>query len=80
MPDITVHDVAAAAQVSPDTVRRWARLGLLPRPSVESLGKRGKRSSWDRGAPKLARRIKKLLNEGRTFEEVRDVLRAGELG
>ncbi|MBL9103661.1 MAG: MerR family DNA-binding transcriptional regulator [Myxococcales bacterium] len=80
MPDprVTVQDVADAAGVSAATVRRWARAGLLPAPTVYYGLKPGKHSFWPEQAPAQARWVAAQLGAGRSFSQVKDALEAGE--
>lgn len=52
---VTTQEVADAAGVSQPTVRRWAREGVLPPPTVYYGLKPGKHSFWPPHAPAQAR-------------------------
>ena len=75
---VTTQEVADAAGVSQPTVRRWAREGVLPPPTVYYGLKPGKHSFWPPHAPAQARWVADQISEGRTFEQVKDSLAAGE--
>jgi excisionase family DNA binding protein len=75
---VTTDEVAAAAGVHPSTINRWVKQGLLPAPQVFYRGKRGKQSRWEAVAPAQARWVQGELEAGRTFDEIRARLAAGE--
>ena len=75
---VTVEEVAAAAGVSTPTVRRWARLGLLPAPTVHYGLTPGRHSFWADHAPAQARWVAQQLAAGRSFDQVKAALDAGE--
>lgn len=77
-PWVTTEQVAEAAGVSPATVRRWGRLGVLPPQKVVFMGRRGRQSRWPLHTPEQARWVLSLLERGRTFDEIRAMLAAGE--
>lgn len=72
------REVAEAAGVSQATVRRWARVGLLPQPTVYYGLKPGKHSFWAPEAPAQAAWVADQMRAGRTFEQIRAALAAGE--
>lgn len=75
---VSAQDVADAAGVTPQTVRRWARAGLLPRPTVNYGLKPGRHSYWEPHAPAQARWIASQISAGRTFLQIKAALEAGE--
>lgn len=75
---INAQEVADAAGVSVATVRRWARLGLLPTPTVYYGLKPGKHSFWAPEAPAQARWVAAQITTGKTFAEVRAALDRGD--
>lgn len=77
-PWVTTEQVAEAAGISPATVRRWGRLGVLPPQQVVFMGRRGRQSRWPLHTPEQARWVLELLERGRTFDEIRVMLAAGE--
>jgi len=77
-PRISTTDVADAAGVTVQTVRRWAREGLLPAPTVYYGLKPGKHSFWPAHAPAQARWVAAQLESGRTFAAVKAAIAAGE--
>ena len=77
-PKVTAEEVAAAAGVSTPTVRRWARFGLLPPPTVHYGLTPGRHSFWADHAPAQAKWVAQQLGAGRTFDQVRSALEAGE--
>jgi len=77
-PRVTVQEVADAAGVSAATVRRWAREGILPAPTVHYGLKPGKHSFWPDHAPAQARWVATQLGVGRSFAQIKASLDAGE--
>lgn len=77
-PRVTTDQVAEAAGVSRATVQRWARVGLLPPPTVHYGLTPGKHSFWDATAPAQARWVAARLAAGQTFAQVKAALDAGE--
>lgn len=75
---LTTEQVAEAAGVSVQTVRRWSRLGLLPPFRVVYGVRRGKQSYWPAHAAAQAAWIRVQNDAGRTFDEIRAALAAGE--
>lgn len=73
-----MQEVADAAGVSAATVRRWAREGVLPAPTVHYGLKPGKHSFWPDDAPAQARWVAGLLAEGRSFAQIKAAIAAGE--
>lgn len=77
-PRTDAKQVAEAAGVSRATVHRWANAGLLPTPKVYYGLKPGKHSYWAPHAPAQAQWVAKQLASGRSFDEIREALAAGE--
>lgn len=77
-PKVDAKQVADAAGVSRATVQRWANAGLLPVPRVYYGLKPGKHSAWAEHAPAQARWVADQIAAGRSFEEIRSALAAGE--
>jgi DNA-binding transcriptional MerR regulator len=75
---VSAQDVADAAGVTPQTVRRWARAGLLPPPKVNYGVKPGRHSYWEPHAPAQARWITAQISAGLTFAQIKAALEAGE--
>lgn len=73
-----MQEVAEAAGVSAATVRRWAREGILPAPTVHYGLKPGKHSFWPDEAPAQARWVAGQLASGRSFTQIKAALAAGE--
>jgi DNA-binding transcriptional MerR regulator len=71
-------DIAQAAGVTPTTIRRWAKAGLLPPGRKVHRGRRGTGLVFPDSAPAQAVWIKTQLDAGRTIEELRAALLAGE--
>ena len=78
VPRVDTSKVAEAAGVSRATVQRWANAGLLPLPTVYYGLKPGKHSFWADHAPAQARWVADQIAAGRSFEEIRTALAAGE--
>ena len=74
----TTPQIAAAVGVSDETIRRWARLGLLPKPTPSYRGRRGTVSLWPEGTIEQARWVQAQLESGRTMTQVKEALVAGE--
>lgn len=77
-PRVDTKQVADAAGVSRATVQRWANAGLLPLPTVYYGLKPSKHSFWADHAPAQARWVANQIAAGRSFEEIRAALAAGE--
>ena len=77
-PRISTSEVAKAAGVSSATVQRWARLGLLPAPTVYYGLRPGKHSFWAPHAPAQAAWVAAQITSGKTFEQVKAMLEAEE--
>jgi DNA-binding transcriptional MerR regulator len=75
---INAKEVADAAGVTPQTVRRWARAGLLPLPTVYYGLKPGRHSFWAEHAPAQAAWVAAQISEGKTFAQIKAALEAGE--
>lgn len=77
MPE-TTPELAEAVGVSDETIRRWAKWGLLPPPEKVNRGSRGVVSRWPEGTLEQALWVHKQLEAGRTRHEVLAALKAGE--
>ncbi len=75
---VTAQEVADAAGVTPQTVRRWARAGLLPLPTVYYGLKPGRHSFWAPEAPAQAAWVAAQISQGRTFQQIKEALEAGD--
>lgn len=71
-------EIAKAAGVTPTTIRRWAKAGLLPAGKKVHRGRRGTGLVFPETAPAQAVWVKAQLDAGRTVEEVREAIAAGE--
>jgi adenylate cyclase len=69
MPDLTLKEAAEAAGVSPDTLRRWARQGVIPQYD----------GAWSRGAAAHARIVARLRERGHSLEQIRAATHTGRL-
>lgn len=79
MPEwLTTAQVAAAGGVTESSAIRWARLGVLPKYTTVYGGARGRQARWPLHAADQARWVKAQLEQGYTFEEIRQKLAAGE--
>jgi predicted DNA-binding transcriptional regulator AlpA len=74
----TTPEVAEAVGVSGQTLRRWAREGLLPVPGKIHRGGRGAGSAWPEGTIEQARWVLQQLNSNRTIAQVAEGIRSGE--
>lgn len=74
----TTPEVAEATGVSGQTLRRWAREGLLPIPEKIHRGGRGVGSAWPEGTIAQARWVLDRLNNNETIAQVLTALQAGE--
>ena len=66
---IPLREAAARAGVSPGTLRRWARDGLIPQYE----------GSWSRGAVGYARIVARLRERGHSLEEIKRATEEGRL-
>lgn len=74
----TTREIADALGLSPSTILRWSRRGLLP-PFVERRGlQRGKQSSYPPHALEQARWVAARLQAGEAFEAIAEALERGE--
>lgn len=73
----TTPQVAAEVGVSDETIRRWARLGLLPKPTPSHRGRRGTVSLWPEHTIEQARWVQRQLEAGQTVPQVREALEGG---
>jgi DNA-binding transcriptional MerR regulator len=74
----TTEQIATAVGVTGQTVRRWAKLGLLPTPELSHRGRRGTVAVWPQHALAQARWVRQQLDAGRTVPEVQQALLRGE--
>lgn len=74
----TTEQIATAVGVTGQTIRRWAKLGLLPPPELSRRGRRGTVAVWPEHALAQARWVQKQLEAGRTVPEVRQALLEGD--
>jgi adenylate cyclase len=68
---VSLREAAEEAGVTPDTLRRWARSGLIP-------GANGNRE-WSRPAVAHARIVARLRDRGHSLEEIREASDEGRL-
>src|SRR5919198_6350749 len=69
MGDVTVSEVARRVEVSPGTLRRWVREGIVPLPA----------GSWTPAAVAHARMVARLRDRGHTLDEIRYASESGRL-
>jgi hypothetical protein len=69
----TNEEMVAVAKVSRDTLYKWMRDKLLPRPKITSDG-RGTRSLWPLEALERARFIVERRAEFHTMEEIKEMV------
>jgi len=75
----TTPEIAAALGLSTQTIRRWAKAGLLPTPERQHRGRRGVNSLYPEHTLAQARWVKKQLEDNRmTIPQVLAALQAGE--
>jgi adenylate cyclase len=67
--ELTLAQVAARAGVSPATVRRWVREGLVPQYE----------GTWTPAAASHVRIVARLRERGHTMEEIREASQSGKL-
>ncbi|HEX6390603.1 MAG TPA: adenylate/guanylate cyclase domain-containing protein [Solirubrobacteraceae bacterium] len=68
---LSVTEVARRAGVTPATLKRWAKQGLLPEVTA--------RDGWTAGAAAHARIIARLRERGHSIESIRDATQSGKL-
>src|SRR2546423_14940573 len=66
---MTLREAAERAGVSPDTLRRWARDGLIPQAD----------GSWPPAAVAQARIVARLRDRGHTLDDIRRATESGQL-
>ena len=69
MSDVTVSEVARRVDVSPGTLRRWVREGIVPLPA----------GAWTPAAIAHARMVARLRDRGHTLDEIRGASESGRL-
>ena len=69
----TNEEMVALTKVSRETLSKWARDKMLPRPKVTSSG-RGTRSLWPLEALERARFIVERRAEFHTMEEIKELV------
>jgi adenylate cyclase len=69
MADLTLADVARQVDVSPATLRRWVRDGLVPLPE----------DRWTPAALAHARIVSRLRRRGHSMDEIREASESGRL-
>lgn len=74
----TTAQVCEAAGISGPTAFRWSQKGVLPPYQKVHGGQRGLSARWPLHAPEQARWVKGLLDEGLTFDEIRDAIERGD--
>jgi len=74
--DLTVSGLAAQVGVSPDTVRYYERLGLLPRPARSAAGYR----RYDEEAVQRLRFVKGAQRVGLRLREIGELLQVVDRG
>ena len=69
MSEPTLSEVARTLDLSPDTVRRWVREGIVPL----------REGRWTPAAVAQARIVARLRARGHSLDEVRDAAHSGRL-
>jgi adenylate cyclase len=67
--ELTLSEVARRIEVSPDTLRRWVREGVIPLPNRH----------WTPAALAHARIVSRLRERGHSLEEIREAVDSGRL-
>lgn len=75
---LTTAQIAEAAGVSPQTIRRWWHQGLLPAPTIAYRGRRGRGAQWADDAAALAIWVREQLDAGRTVPQLLEARERGE--
>ena len=70
---LTLKEAAEVAGVSPDTLRRWAKSGLIPQM------RRSRNGEWPVTAAGHARLVARLRERGHTLKEIREATEQGHL-
>ena len=70
----TNEEMIAVAKVSRDTLYKWVRDKMLPRPKITSSNGRGTRSLWPLEALERARFIVERRAEFHTMEEIKEMV------
>lgn len=70
-------DLADAAEVHPATITRWVKQGLLPTPQIINRGRWGRSTRYPLAAIEQARWVRRQLEAGRTFDEIRELIERG---
>jgi len=70
----TNEEMIAVAKVSRDTLYKWVRDKMLPRPKITSSDGRGTRSLWPLEALERARFIVERRAEFHTMEEIKEMV------
>ena len=68
---VSLKEAAEEAGVTPDTLRRWAKSGVIP-------GANGS-NSWSRPAVAHARLVARLRERGHSLQDIRDAAKEGRL-
>ena len=68
---VNLKEVAAEVGVTPETLRRWAKAGIIP--GVDGTG------AWTRPAIAHARIVARLRERGHNLEEIREAAQEGRL-
>jgi adenylate cyclase len=68
---LTVTEVARRAGVTPATLKRWVKQGLIPEV--------GARDGWTAGAAAHARIVARLRDRGHSIESIREATQSGKL-
>jgi len=68
---LTLKQAAESAGVSPDTLRRWVKSGVIPEVTA--------RSRWTAAAVAHARLVARLRERGHSLKQIREAGRQGRL-
>lgn len=70
----STETVASAAGVDASTVRRWSKRNkVLPAYVDQHAGAHGRRGVWPAGSADIARVVRRMLDLGLSFDQIREV-------
>jgi DNA-binding transcriptional MerR regulator len=75
---LSTAQIAEEAGVHPTTLQRWAKQGLLPTPTLLSMGRKGRFHRWPPESLEQARWVKARVDELWTIDEIHEALERGD--